>query len=133
MVADATAHNSERIRERRVTLTCGTSSNIPAEANAFSKALALNTIYFWEDPISHLKELRRVLQPSGRLVLGAMAPSSATGPVFQHGFRHYEKHELETLLRQAGYSRVSIDTINETVKRASGSWGERDFFIIAAE
>src|SRR5262245_56221609 len=103
MIADATAHNSERIREGRVTLTCGTSSNIPAEAKAFSKALALNTIYFWEDPICDLKELRRVLQPSGRLVLGAMAPSSATGPVFQHGFRHYEKPELETLLRQAGF------------------------------
>jgi ubiquinone/menaquinone biosynthesis C-methylase UbiE len=133
MVADATAHNSEQIREGRVTLTCGSSSNIPADARAFTRALALNTIYFWEDPVSDLKELRRVLQPSGRLVLGAMAPWSATGPFFQHGFRHYEKPELENFLKRAGFSNVSIDTINETVMRASGSWGERDFFIIVAE
>jgi len=133
MIADATAYNSERIQRGQVTLACGTSAKIPADANAFTKALALNTIYFWADPITDLKELRRVLQPGGRLVLGANAPWSAVGPVFQHGFRHYEKPAIEDLLTRAGFTKIAIDTINETVVRATGQSWNRDFFIIAAE
>lgn len=66
-------------------------------------------------------------------MLGALAPRSAIGDVFQHGFRLYEETAIEELLYQAGFTRVSIDTINETVVPPMGRPWNRDYFIIAAE
>jgi arsenite methyltransferase len=133
MVSEATGFNSEAVREGRVTLAHGTSASIPADTGTFDKAIALNTIYFWPEPLKDLKELRRAIRPGGRLVLGMNSPESATGPVFQHGFRHYGKLEITTMLTRAGFSSVSIDTINESVMRPSGLPWNRDFFIVAAE
>jgi SAM-dependent methyltransferase len=100
---------------------------------AFDKALAINTIYFWPNPVADLQELRRVLRSDGRLVLGALAPWSADGrAVFQHGFRLYEQFEIENLLASARFTKVSIDTINETVVPPMGQPWNRDYFIVTA-
>jgi SAM-dependent methyltransferase len=134
MVADATDFNADAVRQGRVTVARGTSTAIPADANTFDKALAINTIYFWSDPVADLQELRRVLRSDGRLVLGALAPWSAIGrAVFQHGFRLYEKSEIENLLTSARFTKVSIDTINETVVPPMGQPWNRDYFIVTAE
>jgi SAM-dependent methyltransferase len=50
MVADAAAFNADVARQGRVTVARGTSAAMPADANTFDKALAINTIYFWSDP-----------------------------------------------------------------------------------
>jgi SAM-dependent methyltransferase len=133
MVSEAAGFNADAVRQGRLALAQGSSAAIPAETGAFTKAIALNTIYFWPEPLTDLKELRRVVRSGGRLVLGMNSPKSATGPVFQHGFRHYEEAEITVLLTQAGFSSVSIDTINESVMRPSGLPWNRDFFIVAAE
>ena len=134
MLADATEFNSDAVHQKLVTLVQGTSSAIPAQSKAFDKALALNTIYFWPDPVVDLRELRRVLRDDGRLVLGALAPRSAVGrAVFQHGFRLYEEYELKQLLAEAGFAQTRIDTINETVVPPTGQPWNRDYFIIGAE
>ena len=134
MFADATEFNADAIRQQRVKLMHGASSAIPAQSKAFDKALALNTIYFWPDPVVDLRELRRVLRDDGRLVLGALAPRSAVGrAVFQHGFRLYEEYELKQLLAEAGFAQTRIDTINETVVPPTGQPWNRDYFIIGAE
>ena len=133
MVADAAEFNAAAVREGRVTVAKGTSTNIPADANAFDKALTLNTIYFWSNPADDLKELRRVLRPDGYLVVGALAPWSAVGrPVFQHGFRFYEQPEISELLAAAGFTRVSFDTISQTVIPPTGQSWNVDYFIVRA-
>ncbi len=134
MVTEAAEFNADAVRQGRVTVARGTSAAIPADADAFNKALAINTIYFWPDPLADLREIRRVLRSGGRLVLGALAPRSAVGrAVFQHGFRLYEKPEIENLLTSAGFAKVSIDTINETVVPPTGQPWNRDYFIVTAE
>lgn len=134
MVAVAAEFNADAVRQGRVTIARGTSGAIPADADTFDRALAINTIYFWSDPVADLKELRRVLRSGGRLVLGALAPRSAVGrAVFQHGFRFYEQSELESLLAAAGFTKVSVDTINETVVPPTGQPWNRDYFIVTAE
>ncbi|SHJ92379.1 Ubiquinone/menaquinone biosynthesis C-methylase UbiE [Bradyrhizobium lablabi] len=134
MVVDATEFNADDVLKGRVTLAQGTSAAIPADANTFDKALALNTIYFWPNPVADLQELRRVLRSDGRFVIGALAPWSAVGrAVFQHGFRFYEQSEIRNLLASAGFSKVSIDTINETVVGPMGQPWNRDYFIVVAE
>lgn len=134
MVADAREFNVAAVRAGQATIVCGTISAIPADAQSFDKAITLNTIYFWPDPIAGLRELRRVIRADGRLVLGALAPWSAVGRAhFQHGFRFYKEPELKDLLTQAGFVRVSIDMINETVIPQNGQPWNRDYFIVSAE
>jgi SAM-dependent methyltransferase len=134
MVTEAAEFNADAVRQGRVTVARGTSAAIPADADAFNKALAINAIYFWPDPMADLREIRRILRSGGRLVLGALAPRSAVGrAVFQHGFRLYEKPEIENLLTSAGFAKVSIDTINETVVPPTGQPWNRDYFIVTAE
>jgi hypothetical protein len=61
-------------------------------------------------------------------------PASAAGrPVFQHGFRFHEESEIENLLLSAGFRKVSIDTINETIVLPTGQPWNRDYFIVVAE
>ena len=68
------------------------------------------------------------------MVLGVLAPWSAVGrAVFQHGFRFYEDPTLRAHLEEAGFSRVNIDTINETVVPPTGQPWNRDYFIVSAE
>lgn len=134
MLAEAMAFNAQLVREHRVSLVQGTSSAIVAPTDSFTRALTLNTIYFWPDPIADLRELRRVLRDGGRLVLGAIAPKSAAGrAVFQHGFKLYEKEEIERLLIEAGFSRVQVNMINETVLPPTGQPWNRDYYIVCAE
>ena len=134
MVTEAAQFNADAVRQGRVTVARGTSAAIPTDTDAFNKALAINTIYFWPDPLADLREIRRVLRSGGRLVLGALAPRSAVGrAVFQHGFRLYEKPEIVNLLTSAGFGKVSIDTINETVVPPTGQPWNRDYFIVTTE
>lgn len=134
MVAEASEFNAEAVRASRVTIAHGVSTSIPVDAGAFDKALAMNTIYFWSNPVADLRELRRVLKKDGRLVLGSLSPSSAIGrPVFKQGFRFYEQSEINILLASAGFNNVSIDTLNETVVPPTGQPWNRDFFIVTAE
>jgi SAM-dependent methyltransferase len=134
MVAEASSFNAATVAEGRVRLVAGSSTAIPVDQAAFDKALAVNTIYFWENPIADLKELRRVLRPGGLLVLGAMAPWSSVGrPVFQHGFQFYEPPEIIKLLAAADFTNVSVDVIHEKIESPISATWDRDFLIVAAE
>ena len=66
------------VREGRVALLRGTSLDLSAfEDGSFDKVYGVHVTYFWDDPLPHLREVRRVLRPGGRLLLGTSegAPS----------------------------------------------------------
>ncbi len=74
----ALRHASRRcerlVREGRVTLLRGTSRDLSAFAtDAFDKVYGVHVTSFWDDPLPHLHEIRRVLRPGGRLLLAACA------------------------------------------------------------
>lgn len=82
MVRQATRRNAAWIRAGRVALLHGTVSALPWRDREFSKACAVNSFYFWPRPLEDLREVRRVLQDGGRLVLsacGGMSQGHACG------------------------------------------------------
>jgi ubiquinone/menaquinone biosynthesis C-methylase UbiE len=58
------------VSEGRIEFELGQSDALPFQPHAFDKVLTVHTIYFWADPLPHLREMYRVLRPGGRLVLG---------------------------------------------------------------
>src|SRR5262245_11478374 len=60
------------VREGRVALVQGTSRDLSAFGDgSFDKVYGVHVSDFWEEPASHLAEIRRVLRPGGQLLLGS--------------------------------------------------------------
>jgi ubiquinone/menaquinone biosynthesis C-methylase UbiE len=70
MVEQATARNAAGIGTGRVELRRGSVERLPFENDTFDKALAINSMQVWPDAVAGLREIRRVLRPGGRMVLG---------------------------------------------------------------
>jgi ubiquinone/menaquinone biosynthesis C-methylase UbiE len=98
MVAAAKEWNKEMIG-KQVQVLQGVANNIPFGGDQFTKAIGINILYFWEDPRVELAEIRRVLKPGGKLILG-IRPKHAMQkmPFTRYGFTMYSKEELVSLL-----------------------------------
>lgn len=70
MVEAARRRNAAAIDAGEVEVLAGQADGIPASDDAFDAAMTVHTVYFWPDLDRGLVELRRVLAPGGRLVIG---------------------------------------------------------------
>jgi len=84
---------------------------LPYDDCKFDEVFTVNTLYFWEDPIRILSEIRRVLKSRGRLAI-AIRPKSCLKeyPFAKYGFKMYSKNELQELLSENDFS------INSTIE-----------------
>jgi ubiquinone/menaquinone biosynthesis C-methylase UbiE len=109
MVAMAARRNRDAIRQGLVDLRQADCSMLPFDAASFDKAWSVHTIYFWNDPRQVLGEIRRVLKPGGRLVLGFRAESELTRAAFPESiYRFYPAGQVRELLLQAGFVNVTL-------------------------
>ncbi|MCC4767150.1 methyltransferase domain-containing protein [Methanosarcina sp. DH1] len=87
---------------------------IPFEDNKFDWALAVETVYFWPNLLQNFSEIKRVLKPSGRImIINEMYASQSfkdrNDPYVKAGnLKLHTPQELEELLKKAGY--VNIQT-----------------------
>jgi SAM-dependent methyltransferase len=113
-VAAARGTNARWIAAGRVDIRQGTVSRLPFTDGSFDIVSAVETHYYWPDPVSDFREILRVLKPGGRLVLIAEA-------VKGHGFnpalavamkllraRYLSIDEHRQLLTAAGYAGVKL-------------------------
>lgn len=86
------------------------SDRTPYPDRAFDAALSMHTVYFWSAPQTHLAEIRRVLRPAGRLVLGfrpAEDPAFASAvPPEIYAIR--PEAEVVEAVRQAGFRGAAV-------------------------
>jgi len=69
MLAQAKCRNRAGVKSGLVDLRFGTASSIPFEDEYFDKVYAVNSFHEWENPLSGLMEVRRVLKPGSLLVI----------------------------------------------------------------
>lgn len=70
MVAQAKRKFKDSIESDQVSIEFADVRQLPFDDNTFDKICTVNTIYFWEDPLASLREIKRVMKSSGRLVIG---------------------------------------------------------------
>jgi len=107
MIRLARSRLRHRIEAGAAEISLATSSALPYPDARFDAALAVHVLYFWKDAIADLREIRRVLRPGGRLLLGYRprdAESLAELPATVYVLRSVD--ETEELLAQAGFSAI---------------------------
>ena len=105
------------IEAGRSEVSLAASSALPYPNARFDAALAVHVLYFWTDALTDLREIRRVLRPGGRALLGYRprdAETLAALPATVYSLRSVE--ETEGLLAQVGFA--TIDSTAHSVGKS---------------
>ena len=110
MVRRAKAMFSEAVSAGRADFREGNVEELPFEASSFGKVCTVNTIYFWSSLDAGFAEIRRVLLPGGRVVVG-FVPKEQMDPMGMPPdiFTSRAPEDVVAALRKAGFSDVRIE------------------------
>jgi len=133
MVAAATRRNEALVASGRARFVEGSSARVPEPAASFDRALAVNTLYFWDESEAHVGEIARVLKPGGRLVLAFGDRDFMRDlPFVAHGFRLYDRADAEALVRRCGLAPEAARTYEETERGDDGQVFHKRFILLRA-
>lgn len=75
--------NHTAIEAGRVELCLGIVDTLPFDDSTFDKALTMNSLHLWPDPLAGLKEVRRTLRTGGRIAVAITRFSHALPGKFE--------------------------------------------------
>ena len=133
MVQQASSNRALKIRESSVQFIRAKESGTLDFGNSyFDCCFTVNTIYFWKDPISHFKEIYRVLQPGGKFYLAFIEKKFGGHlPWTQSDFVFYTINEVEAFFRKAGFVNIEVEQMTEEIIDKGGKEMIRPFVSIA--
>ena len=136
MIDEARQFNATQVASGQAAFHLASAEDIPSDAATFDRVFAVNVIYFWADPLRPLQEIRRVLHPEGVSVIAATTPATSAATDFQRpefGFHPRDDATLIALHKQAGFTRVAVESYDELVSRPDGSPWSRSYYLIIAQ
>lgn len=113
-VAVARKRNQRLIATGRVEVLHGSVSSMPFPDATFDCVSAVETYYFWPDIAADLAEVRRVMKPSGQMVIiagmyrGSRFDKRNMRLIRAGGMRCFSVQEFEETLQDAGFSAVAV-------------------------
>jgi ubiquinone/menaquinone biosynthesis C-methylase UbiE len=115
MYETGSRHCAGLVETGRLELRVGDSRALPYPDANFDKVLAVHTLYFWRDPVAHLREVRRVLKPNGVLVLGFRPKEDPQARDFPEAvYTFYALEEVRSLLANSGFQSVEITAVAQS-------------------
>ena len=114
MLAQAARRNRAALKDGRLKLIRADFVKLPFDDECADAVLAANVVYFMS--ASSVREARRVLRPSGRLVVYATHGSAMRHWAFagRHSHRLFDRKRLADLLAEVGFARdhIRIDDVD---------------------
>ena len=113
-VTVARKRNQRLIDSGRVEVVHGSVSSMPFPDATFDFVSAVETYYFWPDIAGDLVEVRRVMKPSGQLVIiagmyrGSRFDKRNERLIRAGGMRCFSVQEFEETLKDAGFPMVAV-------------------------
>jgi len=98
MLEIAHHRNSAQIEAGHIELHLGSVEKLPFDDATFDKAMTMNSLHLWSDPVAGLREIKRTLRTSGRIAVAITRFSYASPAKF------------ESHLMDAGFADVSVHT-----------------------
>jgi ubiquinone/menaquinone biosynthesis C-methylase UbiE len=98
MLEMARRRNHALIEAERVELRPGSAEKLPFEDATFDKAMTMNSLHLWPDPVAGLKEVRRTLRSGGRIAVAITR------------FSYASSDKWKSYLNDAGFTDVSVHT-----------------------
>ena len=109
MVEQCRARYRMLIQAGKLDLKVGTADRLPYPAAHFTKAVSVNSIFYWPDAPSAIAELARVLDVHGRLVLCFTDKDSLQQKDFaRHGLTLYNAADVQHLLEDNGFHAINV-------------------------
>ncbi len=101
MLEMAQRRNRGQIEAGRVELRRSTVDQLPFDDATFDKAMTMNSLHLWRDPVAGLMEMRRTLRPGGRIAVAITR------------FSYASPDKWEQYLNDSGFAEVSVHTSDQ--------------------
>jgi len=108
MVRQAAGRHAEAVKSGRVDLQLGSAERLPDFGVTFDKIFAVNSVGFWHEPVTRLRELRRLLRHEGLIAIA----SQPRGPRATDDWSTSAAAEISAQLIEAGFSDVRHETLS---------------------
>lgn len=117
---------AEIARKRGITVYEAKAEHLPFQDNSFDFALMVTTLCFLEDPFQALKEMKRILKPAGKIVIGMLDEESPPGKLceekrkkskFYRDARFYSVNQVLDWLKKLGFK--NLQTVQTIFKNPS--------------
>ncbi len=108
--------NADLISAGKMEIRSGAVQSLPYPNNSFTKAVTVESFYFWENPVQSLSEVRRVLVEGGIfLLISEIYEREDLTPHIRDNIRKYRmnvpgKEEFLQLFREAGFAETILHT-----------------------
>jgi ubiquinone/menaquinone biosynthesis C-methylase UbiE len=107
LIARARDRFARDVRRGRLHLLRASAEALPLPPETVTRAVSVNSLYFWPDPAAALAELARVVKPGGRLaIVFEPAAELRKWPGHRFGFRLFEPAEVKSLMEAAGFADI---------------------------
>ena len=112
MQVRASKKNKKAFSENHLHLQVGDCCNLEFEDEMFSSVTSINTVYFWDDTVKGLNEIRRVLK-TGKSFYNVVYTKKwlDTLSYTQKGFKKFLPEQLKELGNQAGFEKIEVQEI----------------------
>lgn len=92
---------AEIARKRGICVYNAKAENLPIRENSFDFALIVTTLCFLENPLQALQEIKRILKPHGRIIIGILDENSSFGKQCE------EKRKVNKFYKHAKFYQVN--------------------------
>ena len=140
---------AEISRKRGVTVNEVKAEHLPFRDNSFEFALMVTTLCFLEYPFQALKEVKRILKPAGKIVIGMLDEESPPGKLYEkkrkenkfyRNARFYSVNQVLDWLKELAFNNLqTVQTIFknpseiQSLEPIEEGFGKGLFMVISAE